>query len=84
MSPSWRGGGGASVIDYVMSCHVLLPHIHHILVTPIPLTTLPLEAVGGPVGALDELGVKLEALAAWAMVEGNVAEVEANVSCLLP
>ena len=47
-------------------------------------TILPLEAVGGPVGALDELGVKLEAPTTLAMVEGNGVEVEANVSCLLP
>ena len=57
--------------------------------SPLPLlltrgTTLPLEAIGGRVGALDELGVKLEAPTTWAMVEGNGAEVEANVSCLLP
>ena len=57
--------------------------------SPLPLlwergTTLPLEAVGGPVGALDELGVKLEAPATRAMVEGNGAEVEANVRYLLP
>ena len=56
--------------------------------SPLPLlwercTTLPLEAVGGPIGALDEFGLKLEALATRAMVEGNGAEVEANVSCLL-
>ena len=42
---------------------------------PLPLlqargTTLPLEAVGGPVGALDELGVKLEAPTTQVMVEG--------------
>ena len=42
-----------------------------------------MEAVGGPIGALDELGVKLEAPTTRAMVEGNGAEVEANVSCLL-
>ena len=57
--------------------------------SPLPLlwargTTLPLEAVGGPVGALDELGVKLEAPTTQAMVEGNGAEVETNVSYLLP
>ena len=47
-------------------------------------TTLPLEVVGGPVGALDELGVKLEAPTTRAMVEGNGDEVETNVSYLLP
>ena len=47
-------------------------------------TTLPLEAVGGPVGSLDELGVKLEAPTTCAMVEGNEVEVETNVSYLLP
>ena len=61
--------------------------LHHI--SPLPLllargTTLPLEAVGGHVGALDELGVKLEAPATWAMVEGNGDEVETNVSYLPP
>ena len=57
--------------------------------SPLPLlwergTTLPLEAVGGPIGALDELVVKLEAPTTRTMVEGNGVEVEANVSCLLP
>ena len=42
------------------------------------------EAEGSLVGALDELGVKLEAPTTWAMVEGNGAEVETNVSYLLP
>ena len=57
--------------------------------SPLPLlyargTTLPLEAVGSLVGALDELGVKLEAPTTRAMVEGNGVEVEANVRCFLP
>ena len=43
-----------------------------------------MEAVGCHVGALDELGVELEARTTQAMVEGNGAEVEDNVSCLLP
>ena len=56
--------------------------------SPLPLllarsTTLPLEIVGGHVGALDELGDKLEAPTTWAMVEGYGAEVKANVSFLL-
>ena len=46
--------------------------------------TLPLEVVGGPVGALDELGVKLEAPTTRAMEEGNGFEVETNVSYFLP
>ena len=45
---------------------------------------LPLEVVGGPVSALDELSVKLEAPTARVMVEGNGAEVETNVSYILP
>ena len=57
---------------------------HH---SPLPLlrvrgTNLPLEAIGGSVGALDELGVKLESPTARDMVEGNGDEVEANVTCL--
>ena len=47
-------------------------------------TNLPFEVVGGLIGALDELVVKLEAPTTWAMVEGNGVEVEANVSRLLP
>ena len=47
-------------------------------------TTLPLEAVGGPIGALDELDVKLEAPTTRAMLEGNGDKVETNVSYLLP
>ena len=47
-------------------------------------TSLPLEAVGDPVGALDELGIKLEAPTTRDMVEGNGVEVETNVSYLLP
>ena len=43
-----------------------------------------MEAIGGPVGALDELGVKLEAPTTRPMVEGNGVEVETNVSYLLP
>ena len=46
--------------------------------------TLPLEVVGGLVGALDVLGVKLEAPTTRAMVEGDGAEVETNVRYLLP
>ena len=43
--------------------------------SPLPLLrarsmTLPLETVGGPIGALDELGVELEAPIVRAMVEG--------------
>ena len=47
-------------------------------------TTLPLKVVGGPLCALDELGVKLEAQTTQAIMEGNGAEVESKVSCLLP
>ena len=47
-------------------------------------TPPPLEAVWGPVGALDELGIKLETPTTRAMVEGNGVEVETNVSYLLP
>ena len=54
---------------------------------PLPLlqargTTLPLEAIGGRGGTRDELGV--EAPTARVELEGNVAEVEAKVSCLPP
>jgi hypothetical protein len=34
----WPHGGGASVVDYVLSSHNLLPFIHHFSVSPIPLT----------------------------------------------
>ena len=56
--------------------------------SPLPLllargTTLPLEAVGGPVGVFDELGIKLEAPTTRVMVESNEAEVETNVSYFL-
>ena len=52
---------------------------------PLPLlwardTTLPLEAIGGRGGTRDEPGV--EAPTARAELEGNVAKVESNVSCL--
>ena len=44
---------------------------------------IPLEAIGGHVGALGELMVEMEAPTTWAMVEGNGTDVESNVSCLL-
>jgi hypothetical protein len=33
----WPHGGGASVVDYVLSSHNLLPFIHHFYVSPIHL-----------------------------------------------
>ena len=54
-------------------------------------TTLPLEAIGGPVRALDEAGVEMKAPSTWAMVEVNgamvevnSAKMETNVICLFP
>ena len=43
-----------------------------------------MEAVGDLVGALDELGIKLEALTTRTMVEGNGVEMETSASYILP
>jgi hypothetical protein len=36
----WPHGGGASVVDYVISSHNLLPFIHHFFVPPFPSQTM--------------------------------------------
>ena len=44
---------------------------------------IPLQAIGGHLGALGEIMVGMEAPTTHAMVEGNGIDFESNVSCLL-
>ena len=55
---------------------------------PLPLlwargTTLPSEAIGDHISALDEPKVESEYPIAQVVVKGNAVEVEGNVSCFL-